>query len=53
MFPEEEAIMGQHMAYTRLLFDRGKIVLGGCRDGRGYRYHCMEGGFGRGDAADL
>ena len=27
--PEEKTVMGQHMAYTRLLFDQGKIVLGG------------------------
>ena len=26
---EEKAVMGQHMAYTRQLFDQGKIVLGG------------------------
>jgi len=24
--PEEKAVMGQHMAYTRELFDQGKIV---------------------------
>ena len=29
MTPEEQAIMGQHMAYTKQLFDQGKIVLGG------------------------
>jgi uncharacterized protein YciI len=29
MTPEEQAIMGQHMAYTRQLFEQGKIVLGG------------------------
>ena len=26
---DEQAIMGQHMAYTKQLFDQGKIVLGG------------------------
>jgi hypothetical protein len=26
---EEKAVMGQHQAYTRQLFDQGKIVLGG------------------------
>jgi uncharacterized protein YciI len=29
MTPEEQAVMAQHMAYTRTLFDQGKIVLGG------------------------
>jgi hypothetical protein len=29
MTPEEKTVMGQHMAYTRHLFDQGKIVLGG------------------------
>ena len=29
MTPEEKAVMGQHMAYTRQLFDQGKIVPGG------------------------
>ena len=29
MTPEQKAVMGQHQAYTRLLFDRGKIVLAG------------------------
>ena len=29
MTPEEKAVMGQHMAYTRQLFDQGKIILGG------------------------
>jgi len=29
MTPEEKAVMGLHMAYTRKLFDQGKIVLGG------------------------
>jgi uncharacterized protein YciI len=29
MTPEEKAVMGQHLAYTRQLFDQGKIVLGG------------------------
>jgi len=29
MTPEEKAVMGQHQAYTRQLFDQGKIVLGG------------------------
>jgi len=26
---EEKAVMGQHLAYTRQLFDQGKIFLGG------------------------
>ena len=29
MTPEEKTVMGQHLAYTRQLFDQGKIVLGG------------------------
>jgi len=29
MTPEEKASMGDHAAYTRHLFDEGKIVLGG------------------------
>ena len=29
MTPKEKAVMGQHMAYTRQLFDQGKIGLGG------------------------
>jgi len=29
MTPEEKAVMGQHQAYIRQLFDQGKIVLGG------------------------
>ena len=29
MTPEEKAVMGQHQAYVRQLFDQGKIVLGG------------------------
>ena len=29
MTPEEKAVMGQHQAYTRQLFEQGKIVLGG------------------------
>jgi uncharacterized protein YciI len=29
MTPAEKAAMGEHMAYTRRLFDEGKIVLGG------------------------
>jgi hypothetical protein len=29
MTPEEKAVMGQHLAYTRQLFDQGRIVLGG------------------------
>jgi uncharacterized protein YciI len=29
MTPEEKAVMGEHVAYTRRLFDGGKIVLGG------------------------
>jgi uncharacterized protein YciI len=29
MTPEEQRVMGEHMAYTKLLFDEGKIVLGG------------------------
>ena len=27
--PEEKAVVGPHLAYTRQLFDQGKIVLGG------------------------
>ena len=26
---EQKAVMGQHLAYTKQLFDQGKIVLGG------------------------
>jgi hypothetical protein len=34
VIPEEKAVMGQHMAYTRQLFDQGKIVLcGAATDG--------------------
>ena len=29
MTPAEKAAMGEHFAYTRRLFDEGKIVLGG------------------------
>ena len=29
MTPEEKAVMGAHMAYTRRLFEQGKIILGG------------------------
>ncbi|MDD1661093.1 MAG: YciI family protein [Methanomicrobiales archaeon] len=29
MTPEEQRVMGEHMAYTKRLFDEGKIVLGG------------------------
>jgi uncharacterized protein YciI len=29
MTPEEKAVMGQHLAYTKQLFDQGKIVLAG------------------------
>jgi uncharacterized protein YciI len=29
MTPAEQAVMGEHMTYTRRLFDEGKIVLGG------------------------
>ena len=29
MTDQERAVMGQHQAYTRQLFDQGKIVLGG------------------------
>ena len=29
MTPKEKTVLGQHMAYTRQLFDQGKIVLGG------------------------
>jgi uncharacterized protein YciI len=29
MTPEEKAVMGLHVTYTRQLFDQGKIVLGG------------------------
>lgn len=29
MTPDEQAIMGQHMAYARRLFSEGKIILGG------------------------
>lgn len=29
MPPEENAAMGEHAAYTRRLFDEGKIILGG------------------------
>ncbi len=29
MTPAEKAAMGEHMAYTKRLFDEGKIVLGG------------------------
>ena len=29
MTPEEKAVMGQHLAYTRQLFDQGKIVMAG------------------------
>jgi uncharacterized protein YciI len=29
MTPAEKTVMGEHAAYTRRLFDQGKIVLGG------------------------
>ena len=29
MTPEEKAVMGEHAAYTRRLFDEGRIILGG------------------------
>jgi hypothetical protein len=29
MTPEEKAVMAQHQAYTKQLFDQGKMVLGG------------------------
>jgi uncharacterized protein YciI len=29
MTPAEQAVMGEHMTYTKRLFDEGKIVLGG------------------------
>ena len=40
MTPEAKAVMGQHLAYTRQLFDQGKIILGGAAtDGAiGVRY---------------
>ena len=29
MTPEEQAVMGEHLAYAKRLFDEGKILLGG------------------------
>jgi len=55
MTPEVKAVMGQHMAYTRQLFDQGKNILGGAAtDGAiGIIGAIAWGGFGRRDAANL
>ena len=29
MTPDEKAVMGEHFAYNRMLFEEGKILLGG------------------------
>lgn len=29
MTPDEKAVMGEHFAYNRMLFEQGKILLGG------------------------
>jgi len=35
MTPEEKAVMGQHMAYTRQLFDQGEKIMDGASTDRG------------------